>query len=177
MRGVLLLVVSFLFFACTTDEGESPRKIVNGKYSNKTNGVSLQFPANWKFETDKKYGGTKIDFIAVGPVAQGFSPNVNIIIKPFEESADWTQILGSVKLSLQTSFPDFGNYAESIKEVGGVEYAEIGYTASESGTLFEFIQIIVLNRNTATTITFTDLATRFDSNADFKGILSSLAIE
>lgn len=69
MKGVLLfLVTSFLLFACTTDEGESPRQIVDGKYSNKVNGISLQFPASWKFETDKKYGETKIDFVAIGPV-------------------------------------------------------------------------------------------------------------
>jgi len=177
MRNTSIFITAFLLFACSTDEGESPRSIVNGKYSNTATGVSLQFPANWKLETDKNLGGTQVDLVAVGPANQGLSPNVNIIIKPYTGTIDWTQTSTAVKQSLQASFSDFGNYEEAVGEINGVTYGKISYTATVNGNHLKFIQVIIPNKNTATTITFTDHATRFDQNSELLGILASLSIE
>jgi hypothetical protein len=128
-------------------------------------------------KTDQEFNGIRIDLLAAGPVDQGFSPNVNVIIKAYTGSVDWAQIFVDVRQALQASFPDLGNYVEAAKEYDGMTYGEIGYTATVNGNPFEFVQVIVMNKGTVTTITFTDLAGRFDQNQDLAGIKASLTID
>ncbi len=176
-KTTLLFLASILLLTHCSTESDDPRSIQGNKYSNPAIGLSLQFPADWQLTLDEKFGAVSLDLVARGPAVSNFSPNVTVIIEKHDGSAvDWNQLLSAIQSQLQAQIPDLGNYTDTVLSKGGFDYAEIGYTTLSQGNLLKGRQSFLLKKGKQVTVTYTDMASRFDQSADLQSIYASLSL-
>jgi len=179
MQRVLgLLTGTLLLASCvSSDYSSDNRTIANNKYSNAEIGLTLQFPAAWQIKLDQVYGSDTLDIVALAPSAQDFSANVNVQFDAHSGTTDMAAILDTIGVQLRDHVPDLGQYQSGLKDLDGKQYGEVSYTTTYLGHLLKYRQDFIINKGKDISVTYTDLASRFDQNTDFVGISQSMTIE
>ena len=175
-KKALILFLPLFFSSCMTETPSESRSISGNKYTNSDISLSMQFPANWNLKLDQKFGAIDINLVALGVAVSNFSPNVTVILNPHTGSNDWNKIQETVAVQIKAGIKDAGQYISAIKTRNNKNYLEISYTTTNSGTLLKIKQELLLHNNIDVTVTYTDLASRFDQNQEFVAIDSSMSI-
>lgn len=165
------------FFAgCNVSDPPDPRSILDGKYDNKTIGLSLQFPSGWVLATDQKIESQTVDLMATSAPVNGITPNVSVIFSGHSGTSEMDQILPQLRTQLQNAFPDLGNYSDTSFLEGDSPVARLKYTATVKGNSLKFMQVLIINRSKDIVVTYTDAAGHFDGNQDFGAVDASMEI-
>lgn len=165
-----------MFAGCTTEDNFVERTVQSNVYSNTSIGLSITFPQNWLLKSDEVYGKYTFDIFGFGAPIDNFSPNVSVLIQAHSGATAMEEILPNLLPSLQKSLPDVGNYRDTIYTINGKQIGQIEFESSSHGTLNHFLEMFFINKGKDMMITFTDRASHFAVNQEFKSVKSSISI-
>lgn len=172
----VFFILAICLVGCGTDEDGPARAIQGGAYSNSALGLKMDFPGTWTIETDKVFGNIKTDIVALAPPVNSFSPNVNVIYEAHSGPTAMAEVLPMLKAQLQAQIADLSGYQESILSIGGKEVGQIEYETTMNRIRFHFLVLLFVNRGNDISITFTDRAENFGTNAEFQTVKASIQI-
>ncbi len=69
------------------------------------------------------------------------------------------------------------DYEDTVLTVDGKSYADFSYTTTYGGNRLKTRQNLLLNRGTEITVTYTDLAARWQANTEFVSIHASMQLD
>lgn len=170
MRALLVLpiLLAALLGACGGDDGGGTAE---------GTGFTVEVPDGWADASDRaealEFAGFRPDLVLVGPPRDGFTPSVNVVVEagvPPETRLDGYVEAGRAVLRAgrlgEEEIPGGEVELGEVRAagVGGERAATFDHVRTVDGRRLRARQVVALRGSTAYTLTFTDLAERFDSS-------------